>query len=236
MLSLSILIVLAIALFSITYFCKGIESLPSFRKANLKGSIAFVLAIFFFVFNLPTIGTPLILLSMWMTFISSGMNIRGLKCLARALPSAKSKNHAQVISICDEALNGDTRAPALFAMGAESAIFMNQFEKSLAFSNRLVLLTSSEPRGYFLRGIAQYQMGNFEQSLHDINQAISLESKQSDAFKLERARTKFALQDYSGALEDLNTFASSTFCKEEFKGIVDTLHSDCLLAMKDKSD
>lgn len=223
-------------LVAVASFSREIKRLQTFRNANLKGAIALVLAVFFFVFNLPTIGTPLFLLSMWMTFSSSGMNPRGLKYLAQALPHAMTKNHTQVISICYEALNGDTRAPSLFAMGAESAIFMNQFEKSLAFSNRLVLLTSSEPRGYFLRGIAQYQMGNFEQSLRDLNQAISLESKQSDAFKLERARTKFALQDYGGALEDLNTFASSTFCKKEFKGIVDTLHSDCLLAMKDKSD
>lgn len=233
MASLSILIVLVIALFSITYFCRGIEGLPSYQRVHLKGAIAFVLAIFFFVFSLPTIGTPLLLLSIWMTISSSGMNIRGLKYLAKALPSAKSKNHAQVISICEEGLNGDTRAPALFAMGAQSAISMNQFEKSLAFADRLVLLTSSEPRGYLLRGIVQHRLGNFEQSLREINQAISLEAKQSDAYKLERARTKFALQDFNGALEDLNTFASSPFCNRKFKSVINELRSDCLLAMKD---
>lgn len=237
MLSL-ILIFLALVAVTVTVsiFTDKQSNKKALRKPHLTWAYAFIASIYFFICNIMAIAFPLLIFSLWMAIKANGLNIAGIKFLLKSLPYSFINNHAKIISICDEALNGDTRAPALFAMGVESATFMNQFEKSLAFSNRLVLLTSSEPRGYFLRGIAQYQMGNFEQSLRDINQAISLEAKQSAAYRFERARTKFALQDYSGALEDLNTFASSSFCKKEFKSAVETLHSDCMLAIKDKSD
>ena len=75
--------------------------------------------------------------------------------------------------------------------------FCKRIEHLPAFADRLVLLTSSEPREYFFRGITQHQLGNFEESLRDINQAVCLNAKQNSSFKLEHACTKFALQDFS---------------------------------------
>jgi len=222
--------------FGLANFARERKKLPPFRKLEMKGTVAFVFSIFFCVFNRPTIGIPLFLLSLWIASQSRGLNIRGIVYQVKALPAILSKNRAKVISICDDALKGDTRAPALFSIGAEYAINLNQFDKSLAFCDRVILLSFDDSRGYLLRGITNFHLNKFEDSLRDLNKAIELDPKHDNSLKLERARTQLALSNFESALQDLENCSASPLIKKEIQSDIDSLRSSCNLALAKTKD
>lgn len=143
--------------------------------------------------------------------------------MLKALPALITKNHAEIVSIGKQALNGDNRAAALFDNAATSAICLKKYEESLSLCNRLILLNYDDSRGYKLRGETNFQLGNFQDSLRDFNKAIELEPRDKNAYKLERARTLIALANFEEALKDLDDFKLSPAYKNELAQEVDSL-------------
>ncbi|MCW5824425.1 MAG: hypothetical protein KIT34_16600 [Cyanobacteria bacterium TGS_CYA1] len=208
------------------------RKLPASRRIELKGTVVFSIGMLFSIFNLPIIGVPLLLLSFWIASNQSSMNISGIVYMFKSLPALIARNHVDIISIGRKALNGDNRIAPLFDHAASSAICLKQYEESLPFCNRLILLNYDDPRGYSLRGETNFQLGKFDDSLHDFNKAIDLEPKQKNAFKLKRARTLIALADYLAALNDLDDFKSSSHCTNELEAEVDLLRTNCIASLK----
>jgi formylglycine-generating enzyme required for sulfatase activity len=71
---------------------------------------------------------------------------------------------------------------------------------------------------YFNRAVVRFELGNYEAALSDINQAIKLDSKDLEAFRL-RAQIACRLQRWSQAQQDLATLArlgtGSTFLQAQ---------------------
>lgn len=219
---LLIIFPLSIVAFAFLNFRREMKKLPASRKFELRGTIVFIIGALFLIF-LPIIGVPLLLFSFWIASNQSGFNVRGIAYMLKALPALITKNHAEIVSIGKQALNGDNRAAALFDNAATSAICLKKYEESLSLCNRLILLNYDDSRGYKLRGETNFQLGNFQDSLRDFNKAIELEPRDKNAYKLERARTLIALANFEEALKDLDDFKLSPAYKNELAQEVDSL-------------
>jgi tetratricopeptide (TPR) repeat protein len=114
---------------------------------------------------------------------ASGMNIAGIMLLIKTFPSIAIKNPQRIVEICDLALQGDTRAPILFAIGHEAAIELQEYEKSLEYSNRIILLLPEKAIGYHLRSISSSNLKNLDQSKIDSDKAISIDPNYRGRFQ-----------------------------------------------------
>lgn len=197
------------------------KKLPAFRSPLLKPALLTVAAFLAFKSEQHVLAGLLFALGAFYALKIDGINFIGLVYSVRALPHIILKQHHKLVEVCDQALQKDCRAPILFAMGANSALELQEFEKCLNYSNRIILLLADKPNGYYLRGMAQFYLKNFETSLNDLNKAIALDPAREVGYKFERARIKYLMKDYKGALDDINDFTASPFYAGKNKYLAD---------------
>ncbi|MCW5824424.1 MAG: hypothetical protein KIT34_16595 [Cyanobacteria bacterium TGS_CYA1] len=224
---------LALALgVAILTFKSEMKKLPAFRSPLLKPALLAVAAFLAFKADQHVSAVLLFVLGAFYALKIDGFNFLGLVYTARALPHIILKQNRKLVEICDLALQKDCRAPILFAMGANSALELQEFDKCLNYSNRIILLLADKPNGYYLRGMAQFYLKNFETSLNDLNKAIALDPAQEAAYKFERARIKYLMKNYEDALLDVTNFTASPLYAGRNKYLADafkaqTLHCLC---------
>lgn len=228
-------LVLALGVAVITF--KGeMKKIPAFSSPLFKCSMILMLAVISFAINQYLLAVIFFIISAVVALKINGFNLRGLMLSIKILPHLITKNHQRILAICDEAMHGDTRAPMLFAIGASSAIELQNFEKCRDYSQRIVLLIPEKANGYYLRGIAESKLMNFYQALKAFNKAISLDNANADAYKLERAQTYFSLQNFENALQDIKDFSSSPLYLGVHKLYADSLRANCLSILGENNE
>ena len=66
---------------------------------------------------------------------------------------------------------------------------------------KVIELDSNNLEAYYLRGVAQNDIGNYKSAIADYTKVIEIDAKFTEAY-FSRAASKLNLDDYQGALDD----------------------------------
>ena len=106
--------------------------------------------------------------------------------------------------VSDLSYKSDTTLARKYIENGRRFIQSESYEKAIKEFSLAFQYSENYPTAYRLRGWCYYKIENYHKALADYNKSISLGEKEDEYLYKERAMIKRNLEDYKGALEDLN--------------------------------